>query len=404
MKSKTENTDSSLYLKEAHLSGYKSIKDVKIDFKNGLNIIIGKNAVGKTNFLTFLSKVLTNSYDKLFLNFSSCLIFNNSKKVAIFKNREKSEILDKNKTKILEKGNVKTKIEVDGEEIQDIENKITDEKLAGINIIYNSTFIYHGIPDNYYLIDSPFSHSYDKGSFSIGLFTFAQESTPYVLKNLFTKISDNFIFRKTESEKFISKIIEESINEIIIKIKSYIIKYSPIQDFRLNKNYNIFTDSDKERYTINNLFFEFKIENNWHPFSNLSDGTKRLFYIISEVAYSGNIHFRNFGSIAFYDEEVNKIILLEEPELGIHPHQLHNLMTFLKEMSRDRQIIISTHSPQVLNILEKDELDRIIIASSKGKEGTKMRHLNEEEILKAQKYMEEDFLSDYWIHSDLEKE
>ena len=51
-----------LYLKEVHLSGYKSIKDVEIDFQPGLNIIIGKNAAGKTNFLKFLN----NSYHILF--------------------------------------------------------------------------------------------------------------------------------------------------------------------------------------------------------------------------------------------------------------------------------------------------------------------------------------------------
>jgi predicted ATP-dependent endonuclease of OLD family len=79
-------------------------------------------------------------------------------------------------------------------------------------------------------------------------------------------------------------------------------------------------------------------------------------------------------------------------------------MLFLKEQSRHKQIIITTHSPQVLDILNKDELGNIIIASYEKGEGTKLRHLDEKEIAKAQQYMEEDYLSDYWRFSDLEKE
>ena len=97
------------------------------------------------------------------------------------------------------------------------------------------------------------------------------------------------------------------------------------------------------------------------------------------------------------------IALLEEPELGIHPHQLHLLMQFIKEQSRHKQIIITTHSPQVLDTIGSDELDRIIICEYDGKNGTQLRHLTEKEISKAKKYMKEEaFLSDYWRFSDLE--
>ena len=40
-----------LYLKRVQLSGYKSIEEVEIEFQKGFNIIIGKNAAGKTNFV-----------------------------------------------------------------------------------------------------------------------------------------------------------------------------------------------------------------------------------------------------------------------------------------------------------------------------------------------------------------
>src|SRR5580658_679384 len=52
----TEKED--LYLHSAELSGYKTIKKTFVEFKPGLNVIIGTNGVGKTNFLTFLYKAL----------------------------------------------------------------------------------------------------------------------------------------------------------------------------------------------------------------------------------------------------------------------------------------------------------------------------------------------------------
>jgi putative ribosome biogenesis GTPase RsgA len=40
-----------VYLKHVRLRGYRTILDTRIDLEPGLNIIIGKNGVGKSNFL-----------------------------------------------------------------------------------------------------------------------------------------------------------------------------------------------------------------------------------------------------------------------------------------------------------------------------------------------------------------
>ena len=46
------------YISHVHLKGYKSILDTSVDLYAGLNIIIGPNGSGKTNFLEFLIKTL----------------------------------------------------------------------------------------------------------------------------------------------------------------------------------------------------------------------------------------------------------------------------------------------------------------------------------------------------------
>ena len=136
-----------------------------------------------------------------------------------------------------------------------------------------------------------------------------------------------------------------------------------------------------ETGTITGFEFQFFVNEEWINWNQLSDGTKRLFYIIGSVTYA----------------KQDEIILIEEPELGIHPHQLSTLMNFLKSESAEKQIILTTHSPEVLNCLKATELDRIIVARHEGKAGTKMYHLSEEEQGFAAQYMKnESFLGDYW--------
>ena len=80
-------------------------------------------------------------------------------------------------------------------------------------------------------------------------------------------------------------------------------------------------------------------------------------------------------------------------------------MDFIKEQSETKQIIITTHSPEVLNTLKMDELDRIIIARYDKEKGTQMSHLSEDDIKHARSYMKDElFLSDYWVMSGFETE
>jgi len=99
----------------------------------------------------------------------------------------------------------------------------------------------------------------------------------------------------------------------------------------------------------------------------------------------------------------SSLILLEEPELGVHSHQFGQIMEFIRDAASKRQIIISTHSPIALNHLETDELDRILIAKYDRKRGAQIRHLSPSQKKKGKIYMDRiGQLSDFWMLSDLE--
>jgi len=164
-------------------------------------------------------------------------------------------------------------------------------------------------------------------------------------------------------------------------------RYSPIKNMRIKRGYRL--QKIKDGFAFDDIGYEFFVDEQWLRWHELSDGTKRIFYIIAEVTAA---------------TEFSGPIFIEEPELGLHPDQVFRIMDFLKETTEDKQIIITTHAPMVLDILEHDELNRILITGYDKEKGTTIRRLTNEQIEAAQNYMDAEglWLRDYWINSDLE--
>ena len=82
--------------------------------------------------------------------------------------------------------------------------------------------------------------------------------------------------------------------------------------------------------------FSYKIEEQFSKrnfyASFLSDGTVSILALI----------------IALYFEEKSKIIILEEPERNIHPKLLGFLLESAEDVSKGKQVIITTHNPEFL--------------------------------------------------------
>lgn len=400
------------YLSSATLSGYKSLESVNTKLTKGLNIIIGHNASGKSNFLNCLAIVLAYRNRSLKLPFNSSelrmmvdngdeIIWNLQKNnIPMFRitdwqvrtlleshvessNEEQNniiEIISKNGKVIFDSKKFKEGIfEFRNTKIR-LGTNIRQAVFRRLNIFGPySKLLHFSLPEILEGINTPASILFSKNGIEITGFDYDQPLLSF-LDNLFFDLCNSIAIDKQANLKRIYSVlkVEKKLTE---KLK----KYSPIKDVRFHQNINLF--KEESRIRIENIQVEFNINGDWMPWSNLSDGTKRLFYLIAEIQSLGK----------------GGIILLEEPELGIHPQQLHNFMNFLKEESQEKQIILSTHSPQVLNILEADELDKIIIAKYVKSKGTILSHLNGRQKVKAKKYMNEvGFLSDYWVLSDME--
>jgi predicted ATP-dependent endonuclease of OLD family len=387
-----------IFLKEVHVRNYRSLQDASISFKRGLNILIGKNGAGKSNLLSFLDRILSGG------KFFSPTVLKNTNiffeySTEFKKNNKKNEILISFSSEPSISAKVKFTKKISSKAIyshellssQKIPAKYEKELDKDHLIIESLKFKYlqFEMPNDLAWLKDPSKINIAQGSVtSDSLYNF-EFSFVFSFEDKLTSKLSRYVYESksnlinTDIKEIILNFFSEYINKVNLNL--ILAKYSPISEIRLGTNMNFYSGSN--RMSIENLIFEFKLNNEWISWSFLSDGTKRMFYLITEILY-------------FEDD----ILLIEEPELGIHPHQLHKLMDFIKEQSAKKQIIISTHSPTVLDALEPNELDRIQIAQMTDK-GTKFKKLTKAQIAKAKEYIEKvGELSYYWLHSDLEND
>ena len=342
------------YISRVHLKGYKSIRDLSIDLLPGLNIIIGPNGSGKTNFLTFL-------HDKF---------------EGIEESNSMAEI-DYIYEEITVKLSYQSKKSVfDDMSVEELEAHSSQQ--FG-EIVRRPFFFKYGIPEKIFGID-------EAGFISLDALT-KQSITKFSTSYLDKEPIPIFVDKLLKGVKISAKTIESAF-QTNKKLVDNLCIYTPIKDFRVKQGFPV-THKPKG-INLDYLMFEFFVNGQWLSWAYLSDGTKRLFHLVAEISTSQK-----------------EIILIEEPELGIHPNQLRQLMRFLIKEAEQKQIIISTHAPQVLNVLDEDELNRIILTEYTPENGTIMYHLTEEQIAQSRDYMTSEglFLSDYWLYSNLlEKE
>ncbi len=104
--------------------------------------------------------------------------------------------------------------------------------------------------------------------------------------------------------------------------------------------------------------------NNLKRLSEFSDGTVILIALITKI---------------FLGE--TDVFLIEEPENSIHPSALHKLMNLIRSRSIDKQFIITTHSPYLLNMIKPEE---VFVASFNKEGGSTIGKLPDVKAIKRQ--------------------
>ncbi len=104
-------------------------------------------------------------------------------------------------------------------------------------------------------------------------------------------------------------------------------------------------------------------------------------------------HLTSDGSLRFFalvtllnlpPVMIPNLILLDEPELGLHPAAIGLIAAMIEQLSHDRQIIVATQSPLLVDEFELDEI--IVVDLEDGR--TKLRQLNADDY---QVWLEQDY-------------
>ena len=109
----------------------------------------------------------------------------------------------------------------------------------------------------------------------------------------------------------------------------------------------------------------------------------------------GTLRFMALATLLLQPVEMRpKVILIDEPELGLHPYAIGLLASMVRSASVDTQVIVATQSPLLLDYFEPEE---VLVAERRGGE-TKLRRL---EAAPLSVWLEDYSLGQLWQKNEL---
>jgi len=112
---------------------------------------------------------------------------------------------------------------------------------------------------------------------------------------------------------------------------------------------------------------------------NMSDSTKEIRvqlwsgeWIPGGFVSEGMLYYLAFEAIRYLSP--GAVLLIEEPENGLHPARIVEVMQVLREISKTTQILLATHSPLVINEMQPEEVS---VVTRNPETGTKITPMKE---------------------------
>lgn len=118
--------------------------------------------------------------------------------------------------------------------------------------------------------------------------------------------------------------------------------------------------------TVKNLWLPTSADKKKEIGAILVDGTKVRGTEMSE----GLLYWLAFAILPFVDD--TSLILVEEPENGLHPSRIAEVMKVLRTVSANTQVILATHSPLVINEMHPEEVTILTRTAAEGTRATRI--------------------------------
>ncbi|KIA82529.1 ATPase [Flavobacterium sp. AED] len=316
-----------------HIDGYKSIKEASFSL-DPINVLIGSNGVGKSNFISFF-KMVNNIYEERLENYS---IRKGAETLLHFGSKNTNEIKGR-----LEFDNINAysftlqPTESNSLILADETGSFNSEK--GSQFSYINTWFPKNISRNSkesklrttkgsmstyisrYLSSFKIYHFHDTSD-SSSLRTPADLNDNIALREDGGNLASFLYFLQEVHEKHFRRI------EYIVKSVAPYFERFQLQPDRLNES------------RINLEWTEINHPDILFNASHFSDGTLR-FIALATLLMQPNMP---------------EVIIIDEPELGLHPVAINTLAGLIKKASAKSQIIISTQSVNLVGNFEPDNI------------------------------------------------
>ncbi len=116
-------------------------------------------------------------------------------------------------------------------------------------------------------------------------------------------------------------------------------------------------------------------------------------YVFSSDQFSdGSMRFICLATLLLQPEEtMPSVIIIDEPELGLHPYAISQLIEMIKDASMHVQVIVATQSPSLIDGFSLDNVS--IIERDEDLQCTTVKNLNKEDYIE---WLEEYTNSELW--------
>ncbi|MCC8045298.1 MAG: AAA family ATPase [Clostridiales bacterium] len=348
-------------LSQIIIRGYKSIQKCDISFGN-INVLIGSNGAGKSNFISAFS-MLQN---------------------ILAKNLQVS-VAKKGVNALLYNGR-KTTEEIDfevffGENSYGFELIPTDDNRL---IFQKEYFGYHGKWKN----ESVVAQGNSESMWDTGV---PNHMDSYVMPILKKQVWRVYHFHDTGRSARVKQEHNISNNRALLYDAANLAAFL----YRLKNNYQKnYEEIIRTVRLIAPYFSDFVLE----P----QEGNEELIILkwqqkgcedifnASQLS-DGTLRFICLATLLLQPRELQPAtIIIDEPELGLHPYAITVFAEMTRQISQEKQLIISTQSIELLNEFDVED----VIVVDRGKEGSEFKRLNAKEL---EMWLEEDYsLGDLW--------
>lgn len=321
-----------------NIKNFKSIKDSGHIEIRPINILIGPNGVGKSNFINFF-KLLNNIYNQRLRAF---VAENGYSDKLLYFGRKKSNFIEGSIVFKPESKNVNNRYDFKLTPMSNGSGLFFELDAGGFNIFSNGfseswSYLNFGgeFKEESELINNTSTRAlYLKDYFQeFKIFHFHDTGNNSPLKQP-SKVNDNRNLREDGS----------NLAAYLFSIKETNPKYFKIIEKTIKSVAPFFEKFDLQHDVLNPNLIELSWrENNSDEIfnaHNLSDGTLR-FIALATLLVQPNLP---------------KTIIIDEPELGLHPFAIQKLGALIKSASSKSQIIISTQSVGLINQFEIEDL------------------------------------------------